>query len=152
MDHNEPIPALRPPDQLSPIRSQDDLHQHWRALMGPLGFSKRTLWITFLDSDAMMTPLITQVEDAPRFPDRRMLDSLMCMVEGVLEQEVTAGSLALLLSRPGPEAFTESDLAWAQGLFEAAGRNSVPLEPLHLATDEDLRVFAPDDLVRPSST
>ncbi|MDN5856542.1 MAG: hypothetical protein L0K86_27635 [Actinomycetia bacterium] len=42
------IPPLLPADQMPPIRNERDLHERWRALMGELGFSGRTLWVTFV--------------------------------------------------------------------------------------------------------
>ena len=102
------IPPLLSPDQMPPIRSQDDLHRHWRALMGPLGFSGRQLWLNVLGADRRPTPV--------------------------------------LLARPGSAPMSPADRGFARALAAAARCSGVPLEPLHLATDEEVLAFAPDDL------
>ena len=53
----------------------------------------------------------------------------------------------MLLSRPGRAGITDDDRAWARALIDAGRYARLPLEPLHLATDEDLVALAPDDLV-----
>ena len=142
MDDNQ----LKQPDQMRPIHTQRDLEDHWRALMGPLGFTRRQLWLGFLAVDRMMTPLLLQLEDLPEWPDDLGLDGLMMIAEQTLDEQLPGGRLAVLLCRPGPARMTAGDLAWARGLTSAARRNSIPMEPVHLANDERLQAFAPDDL------
>lgn len=138
---------LRRPDQMPPIRNQRDLEEHWRSLMGPLGFGERQLWVGFIDADDMMTPLLLQINDLPGLPTRDSLDSLMFVAEQTLAEQLPEGRLAVLLCRPGSSHLTEPDLSWARGLTSAAQRNGIPMEPVHFASDERLQVFAPDDLV-----
>lgn len=76
-----------------------------------------------------------------------MLDQFMVFLGHLLGEQPDRCSVALLLSRPGPAAVTAADRTWAVGLTQAAGRAAIPLEPLHLATDEAVRVIAPDDLI-----
>lgn len=57
------------------------------------------------------------------------------------------GSLAILLSRPGGEPMTDDDRSWARTLSRSARARGVSLWPVHLATDAELVVFAPDDMV-----
>jgi hypothetical protein len=142
----EPIPPLLPVEQMPPIRSQEDLHRHWRALMGPLGFSRRYLWLGLIGADRRPTPLLVQIDELPERPDPAMCDRFGAFLGHLLDEEPGC-SVALLLSRPGPAAMTTADRAWAIGLTDAARRAGIPLEPLHLATDEAVRVFAPDDLL-----
>ena len=74
-----------------------------------------------------------------------MLDGMMAVL-GEMLNEAPGGSVALLLARPGSASMTPDDRGFAQAVTTAARRSGVPLEPLHLATDEEVRVFAPDDL------
>jgi len=147
---NDDIPPLLPPDQMPPIRSQHDLYLHWRALMGPLGFSERLLWISFVGRDGAMLPHLTQIADLPTYPGIAVVDNLMEVCQRELWESVERGSVAMLLSRPGQAPLTDSDRAWARALVTAADRADLPLHPVHLANDEALRVFAPDGLVRMS--
>lgn len=148
---DDDIPPLRRPEDMAPIRSQLDLHQHWRSLMGPLGFSRATLWVHFLTSDDRPDGLITQVEDLPDRPDDRLLDNLMSVCGDLLDSDLPGGRVAFLYTRPGSRLVTDDDRAWARGLRSAARKAGVPCAPIHLANDEELRVFAPDDLVLPGS-
>ena len=139
------IPPLLSPDQMPPIRSQDDLHRHWRALMGPLGFSGRQLWLNVLGADRRPTPVLLQVDEVPAVPEPPLLDGLMAVIEELLQDEPD-GSVAVLLARPGSASMSPADRGFARALAAAARCSGVPLEPLHLATDEEVLAFAPDDL------
>lgn len=144
---NDPIPPLLPTDQMPKILTQHDLYQHWRALMGPLGFSRPLLWLCFIAADGRPAPVLSQVDDLPPVPDEPFLANLMMIAEDVIDHEVPGGSLALLLSRPGSAHVTESDRAWARGLTTAALEARVRMRPVHLANDEEIRIVAPDDLI-----
>ncbi len=146
---DDDIPPLLPVHEMPPVRTQHHLYLHWRALMGPLGFSERLVWVSLLDDGGFQTPVLTQIADLPAHPDDEMLARLMGAFSEVLHTHAEGGSVALLLSRPGRAPMTESDRAWARGLMSAAERAGVPMRPIHLANDEELRVFADDDLVVP---
>jgi hypothetical protein len=140
------IPPLLPAEQMPPIHTQEDLHRHWRALMGPLGFSRRYLWVQPIDADRRVIPMLMQIDEVPEHPEQFMLDNLMLALrEGLADDP--GSTVAVLVARPGYAGITDADHAWATGLTAAARRREIPLEPVHLATDEDVRVFAPDDLM-----
>ncbi len=145
------IPPLLPPDLMPPILTPHDMYRHWRALMGELGFTRRLLWFGLVSSDGRMAPQLNQVDHLPRRPHRVRLDNLMGICGELRDVIDEAGSLAFLLSRPGPARMTDDDRSWARELAAAASRVGVPLQPIHLATDEALRVFAADDLILPHS-
>jgi len=150
---NDEIPRLLPPEQMPPVRSQYDLCLRWRAMMGPLGFSERLLWLSFLTAERTMSPHLIQIADIPVDPEPEMLDSLTWICNQTCRDPgLAGGSLAVLLSRPGTAAITDSDRVWARGLTLAAQRGRLRMEPVHLATDERVCVFAPDDLTPPRDT
>jgi hypothetical protein len=146
MENRQP-PPLRRPENMPPILGHEDLRQHWRAVMGPLGFTRRILWLLFIDVHRRATHVLTQVEDLPEMPDIEMLRNIMHVSGGVLASSVVGGSLALQLSRPGRGELLESDRAWARGLTFAAAEAQIALQPIYLATCDDIRIFAPDDLI-----
>jgi hypothetical protein len=146
---DDEIPPLLPMDQMPAIRTQHHLYRHWRALMGELGFSERLLWCAFIDAGGFMTPVLSQIADVPLFPDDRFVANLIGIFDTVLREEVSGGSVAVLLSRPGRAYVTDSDRAWGRELTAAAERAGVSMRPVHLANDEDLRVLAGDDLILP---
>jgi hypothetical protein len=147
---SDDIPPLRPPDQMPAIRTQTDLHEHWRALMGPLGFSDRSLWVAFLAPDGVSEALLTKIEGIPPQPDRQILNNLMAVLQRVLD-DVPGAGVAFLVSRPGPAHITEDDRAWGRDLTTAARGALLPCRPVHLATDEAIRVLAMDDLTDPAA-
>ncbi len=140
-------PPLTRPEDMPPIRNQADLHRTWRALMGPLGFAGRSLWLLVLDEDARPTPAILQVEDLPPRPDPQLGRSLAHVVSSVAEDACLA---VFLLSRPGRDGLTADDLAWASMLQEVARQAGMPVWPVHRANDCALVVIAPDDLSVPA--
>ena len=141
------IPPLMPADQMPPIHNERDLHERWRALMGELGFSGRTLWVAFVLPDAMMFPQIVQVVDTPTYPLEADLEGLMNLCSHASETLDDDLKVAILLSRPGSAEVTDSDRAWANGIAACAARHAIRAYPMHLATDQAVRVLAPDDLM-----
>jgi hypothetical protein len=148
---DDEIPPLLPPDQMPPIHTPQDMYRTWRALMGELGFGRRLLWFGFVSDAGRMAGQLHQVEGLPGEPDALRLDELMRICRDQVEIIVERGSVAFLLSRPGPGRMTDDDRRWARELAAAATRAGVRLQPIHLATDEALRVFAADDLILPRS-
>lgn len=145
-DMDNEIPALRPADEMDPIRNEHDVLAYWRALMGELGFSERVLWLLFVRGDGMAEPHLTQVAELPEYPDSD-LSGLMHVCREVSSQIGDDTSVAMLLSRPGSGGLGASDRAWGARIVEAARRHGVALHPFHVANDEQIRVVAPDDLV-----
>ena len=141
------IPSLGHPREMPAIRNSDDLCLRWRALMGPLGFSRPRLWIAFLDPDNMMSAQLTQIEDIARRADSKMCSSLLEMCYHVVGRNGVGGSAAMLLTRPGRNPMDDADRSWARCLAAAADHLSVSIWPVHFANDVELRVFAPDDLI-----
>ncbi len=148
---DDEIPPLLPIEDMPPIRTQHQLYLTWRALMGPLGFSERLLWFGLVDEGGYLTPVLSQIADIPAYPDAEQLMRLMEMFSEVLRHQAPGGSVALLLSRPGRAPMTDSDRAWGRALTSAADKAGLAMRPVHLANDEELRVFADDDLVVPKT-
>ena len=142
------IPPLPPFDQTPPVHTAADMHRQWRTLMGEWGFAERTLWFTFIAADGEVVKVLQQIAQIPHKPDARTLDSVVYVCnEFLVSSAIEDGSAAFLLSRPGSAQFTSSDRAWARGLADAAKRGDLRIQPIHLATDDDVRVFAADDLI-----
>ena len=120
------------------VRTSADLFSLWQSLMGEGGFGRRTLWLVFMYDDGQVSPVIVPIQDIPARPDA-LVANLGAVIAGLRDDGVN--SVAMLLSRPGPRAMTDADRAWARTL--------TPLTPwpVHLATADDLQVFAPDDLI-----
>jgi hypothetical protein len=139
------IPPLTNPENMPPVRTQADLHRLWRALMGPLGFGGRSLWLLLLEEAGQPTPHLVQIEDMPASPDQHMRDNLAHFVSDLI-RELGPSQMAFLLSRPGRDGITDGDRAWAECLQDVLRREALPGWPVHRANDRELVVIAPDDL------
>ena len=132
------------------IRSQADLEDAWRTLMGPLGFSRDSIWLMLIRSDDRLFPHLTQIDDAV---DPLTGDELAGFAElvGELRSEFAPGGrVAFLRSRPGNSGLTSRDRAWARALYDVGRLADVPVEVVHRACDADL-VPVPMDEVLPDS-
>jgi hypothetical protein len=128
----------------NPILSNDDLFRLWQHLMGEGGFGRRSLWLIFLEKDGRPHEVIMPIDDIPLSPQPAMVANLVHIVDQLCERDGVV-SAPMLLSRPGSSAMTESDRSWAKCLRSALGERYQ--WPIHLATEDHLQVFAPDDLV-----
>jgi hypothetical protein len=139
------IPPRTTPENTAPVRTHADLHRLWRALMGPLGFGGRSLWVLILEPDGRPTGHLLQIEELPAAPDPHMLDDLTRFVS-IAVAEVGPCQVAFLLSRPGRDGLTDGDREWAACVQEAVRTEGLPVWPMHRANDSELVVVAPDDL------
>ncbi|MBS44680.1 MAG: hypothetical protein CMH83_16240 [Nocardioides sp.] len=130
----------------SPVRTQTDLERFWRAAMEPLGFASQSLWVVMLAPDGTPFPHLTQIEECDQPPTPEEAATLAGVLGEVLDEVVPGGRLALLRSRPGGSALTSDDRRWATALAEAFVAVGLPAEPVHVASDADLRPVTADDL------
>lgn len=128
-------PPLLPPDQMPAIRSADDLLHTWRAILGPLGFARRSLWLLFLtDAGRLSGPLLT-IDDLPDSPHDVAVDDLVALCDELLEGPGDGTSVALLVSRGGDDPWHLGDRAWARFLTAVADRVGGTTWPVHRAND-----------------
>lgn len=142
---DDDIPERLPVSALPPVRTAHDIHRYWRRLMGPLGFSRRRLWISFTDCDGRIDPVLPQIDDLPPRASTADCNGLIQILDHVRDVYL-GGAVALLYTRPGRDPMNDNDRSWGRSLTAAAQAADIPLWPVHFANDEELRVFAPDDL------
>lgn len=130
-----PIPPID--TATDPIHSPADLRERWRALMGPLGFGERSLWLGFVGADRRMIKTLTQVP-VGRTPDRALVLDLVLELSDLLAQSDESTTVAMLLSRPGRDRPGAADRRWAQVLTETARRAGVQIEPIFLTNDRTI--------------
>jgi hypothetical protein len=136
-----PIPPIE--SATDPIHSPTDMRQRWRALMGPLGFGERLLWIGYVGPDRCMVKAFSQVPLGPR-PRRRLVETVVSQLPGVLSGFMDGTTVALLLTRPGRGPISDADRLWATWLTEAAAEQDVPIEPIFRANDASLVHVEPE--------
>lgn len=125
------------------VRSDGDLTTAWRAVMGKLGFGRRSLWLLFLEPDGHVAPVIAPIDDVPARPDAIMLENIGHVAAEMCDSMGPGSRVAFLLSRPGRTRVGPDEHAWALGLREVVPTSHV----LHVANDVELRQMTPDDLV-----
>lgn len=127
------------------ISSAADLQALWRSLMGDFGFSRRSIWLLFLDAEGRPNPVLVPIDDIPRRPVPRFLDNLRYMARELVGSGEIA-SMAMLLSRPGRATMTDEDRVWARALHDVS-----PDWPPFLGVADSVQMFAPDDLIGPEA-
>ena len=127
------------------VRTQDGLCRLWESYLGERRPDLRSLLLAYLDVDDRPTPVLA-VDDVPEQPEPVTLGNLMEICEGIVSDN-HGGRIALLLVRPGPPQQRPGDRAWAAAILATARRSGVPCAPVHLATDDGVRVVAADDLL-----
>lgn len=132
------------------IRTDADLESAWRTLMGPLGFSRHSLWVMLIAGDGTPVPQLTKLDDLVRPPSDENLASLARVLRRHRDDHAPDGRLAFLLSRPGRGGVTPRDRAWAAALYDVGRLAEVPVMLVHRACDADL-VPVPMDDALPSS-
>jgi hypothetical protein len=137
MSHHELLPIPPLDTATDPVSSDSELRERWRALMGPLGFGERLLWLGFLGPDRRLMKALSQVPVGPR-PRTRLLKALMSSLRTLLDDMASGTTVALLLTGPGQGPVSPSDRLWSKSLTEMAERFAVPLEPIFRANDESL--------------
>jgi hypothetical protein len=129
-----PIPHISTANE--PIHSPADLQQRWRALMGPLGFGERLIWMAVIGPDNRFTKALTQVEINCPPMEEVANNTVWAMIEAMGDPADVR--LAALLTRPGSGGISDTDRAWARLLTDAAARHRVRFEPVFRAHDEML--------------
>jgi hypothetical protein len=130
-----PIPPIE--SATDPVYSAADLRQRWRALMGPLGFGRRLLWVSFLGPDRRLIKTLSQLPIGPR-PQHRSVKKLMSSLRSLLDDMAPGTTVAMLLTGPGKGPISPADRVWTKSLTEIAERFAVPIEPIFRANDESL--------------
>jgi hypothetical protein len=135
-----PIPPTE--SATDPIASTADLKQRWRALMGCLGFGERLLRFVFIGPDRCMIKVLSDVPIGPR-PDPSLVRELLSALSTILAGADDGTTVALLLTRPGVGAISQTDREWSKLVAETADVLRVPIEPFFRANDEEMALVEP---------
>ena len=132
------------------IRTQADLEDAWRHLMGPWGYGRHSLWLMVILDDKPL-PQLTEVEGQvePLDPDqRRQFAAFLHGLAADLGPEVR---YAMLRTRPGRSRIDDTDRAWARALYDACALAEVPCEVVHLGTKDRVQPLPPDEVMAVSA-
>lgn len=133
------------------LRTQRDVEEAWRALIRPLGWPERRLWFMIIGGDDRPLPVLNEVTDLPDELGPDDADPAARLWRHVLDSAAPDGRIAVLLCRPGRGGPTLADRASAAALYTAGRDARVPLEVVHLATDEQFWPLPADAVGRASA-
>lgn len=134
-------------DSYTPVlRTDTDVLDMWCLLMNPLGVSRPTLWMVLVDADDRPLPVVHECPDVPVPPTAEEADHFGVFLATLLAEVLPGGRVALLASRPGRGGLRPTDRGWAGRLYAAARQHGVPLEVVHVATDDQIVPVPLDDL------
>ena len=142
---HEHVPPLLPPADMPAVSTQADLHRTWRTLMGELGFADRRLWLLFLTRDGRPAGPLLSIDNLADGPWELPVEDLVTICREILDGPGGGGSVAMLLTRPGRDAWHVGDRAWARYLTAAAHRVGGRVWPVHRANDVELVVVPADE-------
>jgi hypothetical protein len=131
----------RPPRDQRPISSASELTALWASVVDGEPFRMRQLWWLFLDDwQRPVGPLLTidNLPDGPYDVPRRDLTDWCAEI---LTGPGAAGSVALLLTRPGGRRWTVSDRAWGRFLVRAANEIEGRAWPVNWAHEGGVEEF-----------
>ena len=127
------------------VRSAADVERLWRALMGPWGFGRRSLWILLLDGEHVTKQLL-QIDDCDGIPDAELDGDALQQMLRVMAESADRPVFAFLRSRPGVGSPDASDRGWISMAYAASRATGLPCEVVHLAHDRDVLPVPMDDL------
>jgi hypothetical protein len=143
MSHREDLPIPPIDTATDPVHSAADMRERWRAMMGPLGFGQRLLWIGFVGPDRCIVKALSQVPLGST-ANAGLAESVMSGVRDVLADFREGTTVALLFTRPGPGGISSLDRQWSTLLTEVATEFGVPIEPVFRANDESIVLVEPE--------
>jgi hypothetical protein len=122
-----------------PVRTPAELTQRWAdLLLEPPTFGRRSLWLAWVGDNGVMPPILAPIDDIPARPDRRMVEGLLAIHAGIVEEVGTVAHLALALSRPGSPRPTADDERWADALRTTLTARIAETWSLHLAAEGEV--------------
>lgn len=118
------------------LRTQADVEAAWRHIIRPLGWPEPRLWFMFIGVDDVPIPQVSEVTELPAELSRGGCEGMAEMLKSLVD-EMGFDRVALLLCRPGRGRPTQTDQRNAATLYSACREAELPVEVIHLATDED---------------
>ncbi|MDL9936449.1 hypothetical protein QSJ18_06820, partial [Gordonia sp. ABSL1-1] len=135
--HDHRDPSREHNAATEPFVTDDQLRQRWRSLVGQPHFADHELWFVFVeDGKRQMLPLLNRI-GLPIRPERGVVELLMTRLSEISIDGPDV-SVAFLLTRPGTDGLSDTDLTWARIFGDAADRHGVAIHPIHRANKADL--------------
>ncbi len=131
-----------------PVRTQADLEQLWRTILGPLGFGAGCLLVLAIGSDHVPTDVLLKIPDEGVEPTPEEARSFGAFLSHLTPDVPEGSRWAFLRCRPGRGGARASDRALVAALVAGCRDAGVPTEVAHLATDDVLVPLPYDELAQ----
>ncbi|WP_406020470.1 hypothetical protein OH802_17430 [Nocardioides sp. NBC_00850] len=118
------------------LRTQADVEAAWRHLINPLGWPEPRLWFMLVGADGVPFPQLCQIEKVPVEIGDDGAANVATMLHDLID-ELGLDRVELLLCRPGGGPPSLPDRKNAAHLYGACAVAAVPIDVIHLATDQD---------------
>jgi len=110
--------------------SDNDVHEHLLAMVGPERDGPRALWVLFLDEEGRALPLVIPISDLPTVVDRPMVTNLAGILRTLAEENAPGGCVAFgLVRRAGGDRGT-FEAGWSEALREAMADVGLPVRAI----------------------
>jgi hypothetical protein len=129
------------------LSTQADVTALWRDLIRPLGWHRHRVYAVAIGSDRRPLPVMNEIDDLPAALSDGEAHQLMELLAEVGDLIGPEGSFALLYVRPGGGRPSPDDLAVCERLYAAARRDGLPLESIHVGTDDAITPAPMDDVL-----
>lgn len=110
--------------------TDEDVHAHLLAMVGPERDGPRALWVLFLDDEERALPLVIPISDLPTVVDRAMVTNLAGVLRTLVDENARGGCVAFgLVRRTGGDRGT-FEAGWSDALREAMADVGVPVRAI----------------------
>ena len=130
------------PSTLAPLTNDTQLLRRASDLVGRA--TRRQLWLMFLDSSDMQSPVLLPT-DIPARPGSRDAGPFSTFIEEIVKA-VECAAIVVVLERPGPEGLSDDDLSWLALLRDSTALAGVELRTTLLSHSSGVVLVGSDQL------
>lgn len=124
--------------------TEQDVHEHLLAMVGPERDGPRALWVLFLDDCERALPLVIPISDLPTIVDHAMVANLAGILRTLVEENAPGGCVAFgLVRRAGGDRGTY-EAGWSAALRAAMDDVDVPVRAIVAIGRDRSRVLPAD--------
>jgi hypothetical protein len=127
---------------LQPLTTDSQIERRVESLIGRA--QNRQIWLLFLDSNLVQSPLVLPVSDIPVAPPGDDLDNWSELLRGTT-QAVDCSDVIVVIERYAAERLTDADRAWARTLRDGCRVAGVTLRAVVLSHRNGVRLLADED-------
>ncbi len=112
------------------LGTDEDVHQHLLAMVGPERDGPRALWVVFLDDAERAMPLVIPIGDLPTMVDRVMVANLAGILRVLVDENAPGGCVAFALVRRAGGDRGTYEVGWSDALREAMSCVGLPVRAI----------------------